>query len=54
MDLENIGVEYDDEDKALVLLHSLPKSYENFVDILQHGREMISLEDVVGVLRSKE
>ncbi|KAL5544596.1 hypothetical protein UlMin_008380 [Ulmus minor] len=54
MDLENIGVEYEDEDKALVLLHSLPKSYEHFVDILQHGRETISLEDVVGALKSKE
>ncbi|KAL5563211.1 hypothetical protein UlMin_032958 [Ulmus minor] len=54
MDLENIGVEYEDEDKALVLLHSLPNSYEHFVDILQHGRETISLEDVVGALKSKE
>ncbi|KAL5547642.1 hypothetical protein UlMin_002873 [Ulmus minor] len=50
----NIGVEYEDEDKALVLLHSLPKSYEHFVDILQHGRETISLEDVVGALKSNE
>lgn len=24
------------------------------MDIMQHGRETISLEDVVGVLRSKE
>ncbi|KAL5555285.1 hypothetical protein UlMin_037521 [Ulmus minor] len=54
MDLENIGVKYENEDKALVLLHSLPKSYEHFVDILQHGRETISLEDVVGALKSKE
>ena len=54
MDLENIGFEYEDEDKALVLLHSLPKYYKHFVDILQHGRETISLEDVVGTLKSKE
>ena len=39
LDLENIDVKYDDEDKALVLLYSLPKSYDNFVDILQHGRD---------------
>ena len=38
MDLDNIGVEYEDEDKALVSLYSLPKSYETLVDILQHGR----------------
>lgn len=54
LDLENINVEYDDEDKALVLLHSLPKSYETFVDILKHGRETLSLEDVIGALNSKD
>lgn len=53
LDLENVQVEYDDEDKAPVLLHSLPKSYETFVYILKHGRETISLEDV-GALNSKE
>ncbi|XP_062094146.1 uncharacterized protein LOC133800209 [Humulus lupulus] len=54
LDLENIQVEYDGEDKALLLLHSLPKSYETFVDIFKYGRETISLEDVVGSLNSKE
>ena len=54
VDLGNIGVEYDDEDKALVLLYSLPKSYETLVDILQHGRETISVEEVVGSPRAKE
>jgi len=38
LDLENIEVKYDDEDKALVLLHSLPKFYEAFMDIQKHGR----------------
>ncbi|KAK0599638.1 hypothetical protein LWI29_007194 [Acer saccharum] len=54
LDLENIQIEYEDEDKALVLLHSLPKSYENFVDILKHGRETLSLEDVISALNSKD
>ena len=54
LDLENIDVKYNDEEKALVLLYSLPKSYENFVDILQHGRDKLSLEDVIGALNSKE
>ena len=52
VDLSNIGVEYDNEDKALVLIYSLPKSYETLVDILQHGRETISVEEVVGSLRA--
>ncbi|KAL5577191.1 hypothetical protein UlMin_018890 [Ulmus minor] len=54
VDLSNIGVKYEDEDKALVLLYSLPKSYETLVDILQHGRETISVEEVVGSLKAKE
>ena len=54
VDLSNIGVEYDNEDKALVLLYSLLKSYEMLVDILQHGRETIFVEEVVGSLRAKE
>lgn len=51
LDLENIQVEYDDEGEALVLLHSLPNSYETFVGILKHDREIISLEDVVEALK---
>ena len=54
LDLENIDINCDEEDKALVLLHSLPKTYETFVDILKHGREKLSLEDVFGALNSKE
>lgn len=39
VNLENIDEKYDDEDQALVLLYSLPRSYEHMVDILQHGRK---------------
>ena len=53
IDLDNIGVEYEDGDKALVWLYLLPNS-ETLVDILQHGRETISVEDVVGALKAKE
>ena len=54
LDLENINVKYDDEDRALVLLHSLSRSYEHFVDILQYGRDKLYLEDVIGALNSKD
>lgn len=54
LDLENINVKYDDEDRVLVLLHSLPWSYEHFVDILHHSREKLSLDDVIGALNSKD
>lgn len=33
-ELENIGVEVDDEDQALLLISSLPGLYSNFVDTL--------------------
>ena len=52
--LENTEVEYDNENKALVLVYSILKSYDDFVDILQHGRELVTLNDVVGALYSKE
>lgn len=55
LDLENIDINYDEEDKVpLVLLHYLPRTYETFVDILKHGREKLSLEDVFGASNSKE
>ena len=54
LDLENINIKYDDEDKALILLLFLPRSYETFVDILKHGRENLSIDDIIGALNSKE
>jgi len=54
LDLENTDMKYEDEDKALALLHSLPRFYETFVDILKNGRDTLSLNDVIGALNSKE
>ncbi|GJW84421.1 retrovirus-related pol polyprotein from transposon TNT 1-94 [Tanacetum coccineum] len=53
LDLENIKVKFEDEDLALLLLTSLPASYEHFVDTLLYGREAMTLEDVI-TLNSKE
>nr|GEX57920.1 retrovirus-related Pol polyprotein from transposon TNT 1-94 [Tanacetum cinerariifolium] len=46
-DLTNIDVDIDDEDQALMLLTSLPSSYDNFVETLLYGRESLTLEDVL-------
>lgn len=54
LDIKNIDIKFDDEDKVLVLLHSLLKSYETFVDILKHGRDTLTLDDVIGALNLKE
>ncbi|GJT02869.1 hypothetical protein Tco_0824038 [Tanacetum coccineum] len=52
--LANIEVNLEDEDLALLLLTSLPTSYEHFVDTLLYEREAFTLEDVMATLNSKE
>ncbi|CAL1371730.1 unnamed protein product [Linum trigynum] len=54
LDLRNIDVQVDDEDAALILLVSLPSSYENFVDSFIAGKESVSLEDVRSALHTRE
>ncbi|GJY89686.1 hypothetical protein Tco_0504882 [Tanacetum coccineum] len=54
LDLANIEVKFEDEDLALLLLTSLPASYEHFVDTLLYGRESLTLEDVMATLNSKK
>lgn len=54
-DLENIEVQFTEEDKALILLSSLPKSFENFKDTLLFGsRQTITLEEVQMALKCKD
>ncbi|GJR91000.1 hypothetical protein Tco_0215011 [Tanacetum coccineum] len=54
LDLANIKVKFEDEYLALLLLTSLPASYEHFVNTLLYGREALTLEDVMATLNSKE
>lgn len=50
-----MDVKLDDEDKAIILLGSLPKSFEQLMDGMLYGRKSsITLEEVQSVLRSKE
>ncbi|GJS87799.1 retrovirus-related pol polyprotein from transposon TNT 1-94 [Tanacetum coccineum] len=44
----------EDEDQALMLLTSLPSSYENFMETLLYGREFLTMEDVLETLNSRE
>lgn len=60
-EVENIGVEIQEEDKALLLLSALPQSLEHFKDALQYvnnpygnGEESITLEKVQMTLRSND
>ncbi|GJW76791.1 retrovirus-related pol polyprotein from transposon TNT 1-94 [Tanacetum coccineum] len=54
MDLKNVEVKIDDEDAALILLVSLPPSFENFVNSFVIGKDTITLEDVRSSLHSRE
>lgn len=38
LDIENVNIDLEDEDRALILLSSLPDSFEHFVDTLLYGR----------------
>ena len=51
-DLKQIDVKFEDEDKALMLLNSLPISstYENLVTTLMWGKETLDLEEITSVL----
>ena len=44
--LETIDAALEDEDKVLLLISSLPKSYEHFIDALMYGRHTLSLDEV--------
>nr|GEU57216.1 retrovirus-related Pol polyprotein from transposon TNT 1-94 [Tanacetum cinerariifolium] len=54
LDLANIDIEIKDEDQTLMLLTSLPSSYEKFVETLLYGRESLTMEDVLATLNSRE
>ncbi|CAM8961497.1 unnamed protein product [Rhodiola kirilowii] len=54
LDLRNIDVKVDDEDAALILLVSLPMSYENFVESFIAGKDSLSPEDVRSALHTRE
>ena len=54
LDMKNLDIKLEDEDQALIVLCSLPASYENFVNSMLYGRESITLEDVKASLNSAE
>jgi hypothetical protein len=44
--MERIGIKVDDEDKAMVMLCSLPKSYQGFKETMLYSKDSITFEDV--------
>ena len=55
MDLQNIDIKIEDEDKAVLLVVSLPSTYKHFKEIMLYGNnDTLSFEDVKSNLLSKE
>lgn len=54
LELRNIDVKVEDEDATLILLVSLPNSFENFVQSFIVGKDTVKLEEVRSALHSRE
>ena len=50
--LSSFEVNYEDEDKSLLLLASLPTSFDHLVTTLMYGKGTIVLEEVTSALLS--
>lgn len=54
-DLENLYIKLEDSDKTIMLLNTLPKSYDHLKDVMLFGLEnSISLDEVQSTLKAKE
>ncbi|KAH9648030.1 hypothetical protein KPL70_025426 [Citrus sinensis] len=45
LDIENVNIDLEDEDRAPIILSSLPNSYEHFVGTLLYERQTLTLND---------
>lgn len=54
LDLKNIDIMIDEEDHAILLLSSLPKTYDHFVDTMLYEKESLTIAEVKSALNSKE
>lgn len=54
VDLSKLDVKLDDEDKAIILLCSLPPSYEHVVTTLTHGKDTVKTEEIISSLLARD
>lgn len=53
-DLLNIEVNLEEEDKGILLLNSIPKSYKSVKDAIIFGRTTVTYDEVITKLKTKE
>lgn len=53
LDLEIIDMKIEDDDQVVILLSSLLKSYDHFVETLTYGQTLLSMTDINAALNSK-
>ena len=51
-DLNRVDVKFEEKDMELILLNSLPESYDNLVTTLMWGKEPLELEEITSALLS--
>ena len=49
-DMNQVGVKFEEEDMALMLLNSLPESYDILGTTLMWGKETLELEEITSAL----
>ena len=54
LDLTNLGVNIEEEDQAIIMLSSLPKLYEHFVDTILYRKDTLTISEVKAALNSKQ
>jgi hypothetical protein len=52
--LEQLGVKIETGDKVIILLCSLPSSYEHVVTTLTYDKEIIKVENIIAALLARE
>ena len=53
-DLTSMEVKFDNEDRTLLLLCSLPPSFNNFRDIILYSHDTLTVSEVYEALTAKE
>ena len=54
MSLANIDEKISHENQAIIILNSLPDTFKDLKTAIKYGRESLSLDDVLGALRSRD